>query len=282
MSEKKKLLVRSKKPPEEDIPFAQPADNGYIDPLITAVTPTEKGLQNIIWGFVVLIIYTLLSVLLFSYILFFRDNDDPSAIVRIGCTACGILILLIIANLLLLVGFIQIYSDKERFGRKHSWNVRIALRFLLFYIALQLVINYLASSSIDISGSAELTSEDLFPEISIIQLALGLIATILGSLLWIFLILELASDKIKEVLWAYLIMNVIFSILIIVIAVNNRTMVGVASGLDLIGFLMVTYCYWETLKRLQNKEIDPTTDPHSTPPPKSKKKRPIKSLRFII
>ena len=99
----------------------------------------------------------------------------------------------------------KLLAYKEEFGPEHSQKVTYSLIFFILAIIMVIIIVVYAISTIDFTDPGTDAEDPEFYDtnVPIITIILGTISTIFSSLGWVFLILELASEDIKKLLWRF-------------------------------------------------------------------------------
>jgi uncharacterized BrkB/YihY/UPF0761 family membrane protein len=186
--------------------------------------------------------------------------------------------------ILWLLGFITMVSAREEYGPVHAKKVMMALMcFILFIIFFAMTIVVPIMSVGTMIGDPDV--EDVWDDIRgmiIITATMSFLSTVFLSLTWVFLIIELAADNIKKLLWIGFIINVVASLvaLIIVIMMLNvdvtdwdldqvsalSNMADLTRAISIVGFIIFAFCYWKTYNRVKNREIMPVAPPGMPPP----------------
>ncbi len=241
----------------------------YPPPGFRFETMTEKGLKFInygLWfyGFVILMTLILIALLAsssysYSYGGFYLFGSGIIAIFGL------------VTLILWLLGFANIYQGKFEYGPVHTHKVTMALIFIVLYIVTNIALVFFSITTLFYMTSEpgiegyQSYSTTLF----LIRIVFGFVATLFISLAWVFLIVELASEDIKRLLWMAFGLSMLLSVgstvVIIFISYNLANILTV--GLGAIVFIMVMYCYWQTYNRVKNREIAPILPPFPPPLP---------------
>jgi hypothetical protein len=261
----------------------------YGPPMGHFETKTEQGLKYINWG-IMLYLVTLFMLLIVAIgaIMLAGTVQEPGAglgaLGAILAAACLAIVLLFIVVILWLLGFATMVAGKEEYGPIHSKKVMIALMcFILFIIffALTILVPIMSiGTMVNVQDPEEIWDD--FRGMIIISTAMSFLSTVFLSLTWVFLIIELAADNIKKLLWVAFLINVITSLvaLIVVIMMLNvdvtdmdfeqvnamQNMSNLSSAISIVGFIILVYCYWKTYNRVKNREIMPVAPPGMPPP----------------
>lgn len=175
-------------------------------------TKTEKGLKFLNYG---LILYIISALILFMILLAFLptilefdpDAEEEEVEEALGpivgallglCLAGGIMI---IAIILLLVGFVFILIGREEFGKEHSDYMMKAL--ILFIVGI--VINFIASGVSVFSGPA--------------GTAIGIGTAICFAIGGFFLIYHISDEKGRKILKAAMVLYIVLSIVSVIITI---------------------------------------------------------------
>jgi hypothetical protein len=173
-------------------------------------------------------------------------------------------VLLLAFFILALMGIFNMNTGKYEFGASHSASVSRAIIFIVIAVIILVAGGF--SSAFFLIGSIGLGNE---PGIDwrvyqVIQLVLGFIVNMFISLMWVYLIIEIAGPRIRNYLWLYLGMSmsvyaiagiILFDIWWLPDRVNLTGSLGIIAGVVLI------YCYWKTYNRVLSGDIKPVPMP---------------------
>jgi hypothetical protein len=251
-------------------------------------TKTEQGLKYINWGIMLYLITLFLLLIVAVGIIMLAGTMEPGAglgaLGAIVAAACLAFVLLFVILILWLLGFITMVSAREEYGPVHAKKVMMALMcFILFIIffAMTIVVPIMSVGTMIGNQNVEDVWDDIRGMI-ILTTLMSFLSTVFLSLTWVFLIIELAAENIKKLLWIAFIINVVASLvaLIIVIVMLNvdvadldidqvnamQNMSNLSSAFSIVGFIIFAFCYWKTYNRVKMKEIMPVAPPGMPPP----------------
>jgi hypothetical protein len=171
--------------------------------------------------------------------------------------------------ILWLIGFLSIYSGRIEFGPVHSHKVMLAMIFVIIYVVISISRPFLSFSFLvygtgpGYSGIGPYNTTYL-----IIEMVFGLAASIFLSLVYVFLIIELASARTRILLWISLGLNVMFSTggPFIIFIFSYESFIFANFGMVFIVLIFVIYCYWDTYERVRKRIIKPLLVPMIPPP----------------
>ncbi|UCG70626.1 MAG: hypothetical protein JSV09_06305 [Thermoplasmata archaeon] len=178
----------------------------------------------------------------------------------------GLVMLLTI--ILLVVGFFTIYSGKVEYGPAHFQKVSLALIFFILFIAIS-VGQVFFSISVPFWGGFGPGYNDIYyynTSYVIMYIIFSFFSTLFLSLGLVYLIIELASREIKNLLWITFGLNLIISTVSSVLSLGLGMLGVLSGGLGIIVLLLVMFCYWKTYIRIREREIMPIPPPFMPPP----------------
>lgn len=247
---------------------------------------TEKGLRHINWGIIIYLIAALLILVAVIIMLLLVQSligtTDPSEMGNIiapiiGAVAliCGGGVLFLVALILWLLGLYEMYTGRAEFGQVHAAKVYRAVIMIVLYIVLFVVSQVVSVALIGFALDPDPTS--LFESMrasAIVLGALEVMSNVVLGLAFVFLILELSSEKYKRILWAAFYVFIIVTIIGNIISIIPFYMVDVsgmdaedvaqlsnlgslALGLSFIPFILFFVCYRHALARVRDGEIQP-------------------------
>ena len=224
---------------------------------------TVKGLKFINWGLwvnafamlILLVGFASISTGGFSFFIFILIGE----------------VLVLIFFIVALIGIVHMHTGKYEFGPVHSARVFKALIFLVIAIAVAFAGGF---SSIFFLFSGGGVGNDFgvnWHLLSIVQLIFGFFTNLFISLMWVYLIIELAHIKIKNLLWFYFAISMaIYAVASIFIMITWRFWFSDAQGLvgslGVFASILLIYCYWKTYNRVLKGEIKPIPLPMMPPP----------------
>jgi hypothetical protein len=162
---------------------------------------TQMGLQFIIIGSIMVMLYTLITSVTF---LFTRDFETMAFISVLGIVS-------FIGAILILIGAILFLMGRKEFGEKHQRNVKYAAIIFVIYIAFTVIITIAIAFVVYLSiSSMSVFDSNTFLPYFVIQIIIG---AILGSLMYYFALIELEDELGKKFLFAGIISSICISII---------------------------------------------------------------------
>lgn len=232
-------------------------------------TKTEKGLKLLNWG---LWVNAMASILIIIVILFLISDGGNMLSMYTFVGIAGLMGFVFF--ILWILGLAIMYSGKYEYGPVHSQKVTMALIFFILAIIIYISGNIISMFFIfAYSPTPDFGANDFETSIVTmytIQIITGFLTNIFTSLMWVFLIIELARQKIKSFIWTFFIISIAIYALASIFTVGwgiwdgfNLSFIG---GLGIIGAVLLIYCYWDTYNRVKNRDIVPIIPPPMPPP----------------
>lgn len=253
---------------QPNVPPGYPMPPSYFPPPgYHFETKTEKGLKYINWGLWLFVFAQVIGIM--TTLLFFSRSimDERGFLFSIGLSSIMGLIMLV-SVLLFLVGFFTMYSGKQEYGPVHFQKVTQAMIFFILSIAISIGLVFLSISFLfwggfdpDVNGFYSSS-----PSFVIMYLMFNFFLTLFFSLGWVYLIIELASEDIKRLLWLTFVISLIISLIGVILDLRFGLIGALSDGLGIIVVLLVIHCYWRTYIRIRDREIMPIPPPVMPPP----------------
>lgn len=225
--------------------------NHLPPPLSSPESRTEKGLRYIRWGLIIQIINVLLRI---SAIIVLDITHHDRTLMNILNTIifqAGNMILTMIALIIWIYGFYNMFIGRREFGVHHELNVRVSLilggAFIVFFIAQSYYIFEFHPRGWDYFW---------------FRFYVGLISFYLISTSWIFLIKTIVPPILRIFLWVFLLIT-LAGITGTMVFTGQSTFDGKVIGqiFWLSTLLVVGYFFHKTYTRLRRKEIHPILPP---------------------
>lgn len=168
-----------------------------------------------------------------------------------------------------ILGLIFMNSGKYEYGPIHSQKVIMALIFFILAI-ISYISGYIFILFYIFSGDPLSDFGSYISMMYIIQIISYFFTNMFTSLMWVFLIIQLAQQRIKILLWIFFVINITIFILASVITIAGVVwgpyIQNYIGGFGVIGNLILIFCYWRTYNRVRNREIMPIIPPFMPPP----------------
>jgi len=209
---------------------------------------TEKGLKYINWGWWVFAIGLIIVLIVGMFIIAVRNDGN----IAISSASLGIAILTVLSSLLwiilLFIGFLNMVKGKHEYGSVHLRNVNISQICIFLFVAISIAaIFFYPHTSGEIIGTGENEGGMETFQVEKLLYTMSLFLSLLFfSFAWVFLILELASDRIRKLLCVWFFINAVGLMI---------TLITYFWALNAIGSIIIAYCYRDTYNHVKNRVI---------------------------
>lgn len=241
------------------------------------------------YGFIFIVLSMFLMAILGATILTTATSGQSfssgfaSKIGIILLSSCGGIILFVVSFILYLIGFVKLYTGRKEYTREHQKKVKYALYFFIIVILLAVskqAFSFFPSMGVD-GGSVRNFNKilsEMKPYIWASQI-LSVLQTFFTAMMSVYLVIELANEKIKKLLWTGAGVAIASSIIGFGISIYLlqgeltvdslqafSSLSSLILGLSSIGLIIFLVSYWKIYKRFKKGELPSPPPSHGGSP----------------